>query len=155
MLGIIREATGLSPIVVPHGLNYGITYLVGRQLSPEVVAAITPKLIVDPIPNPTIRIPTDDWPFLYLRPGSIPYAYLSVLLVIVVTSTLAIRRGLRQNRSATHSSTPPVEAECCPLLKIRTAAPSSVTGALAVAEGPASNPTASATLSPLAFQASA
>jgi len=92
MLGIIREATGLSPIVVPHGLNYGITYLVGRQLNPEAVAAITPKLIVDPTPNPTIRIPTDDWPFLYLRPGSIPYAYLSVLLVIVVTSILAIRR---------------------------------------------------------------
>ena len=92
MLGIIREATGLSPIVVPHGLNYGITYLVGRHLRPEAVAAITPKLIVDPTPNPAIRIPTDDWPFLYLRPGSIPYAYLSVLLVIVVTSALAIRR---------------------------------------------------------------
>ncbi len=79
MLGILREATGLSPIVVPHGINYGITYLVGRQLNPEAVAAITPKLIVDPTPNPAIRIPTDDWPFLYLKPGSIPYAYLSVL----------------------------------------------------------------------------
>lgn len=92
MLGIIREATGLSPIVVPHGLNYGITHLVGRQLSPDAVAAITPKLIVDPTLNPVIRIPTDDWPFLYLRPGSIPYAYLSVLLTIALTSALAIRR---------------------------------------------------------------
>jgi len=92
MLGILREATGLSPIVVPHGINYGITYLVGRKLNPQAVAAITPKLIVDPTPNPAIRIPTDDWPFLYLKPGSIPYAYLSVLLTIALTSTLAIRR---------------------------------------------------------------
>jgi len=92
MLGIIREATGLSPIVVPHGLNYGITYLIGRDLRPEGIAPYTPKLILDPTPNPSIRIPTDDWPYLYLRPGSVPYAYLSVLLVIVVTSTLGIRR---------------------------------------------------------------
>lgn len=87
----ILEATGLHPTAVLHGYNYGVTFLVGCELSPQTVQSIT-NLPVDVIPEVEIRVPTDDWPFLYLRPNTVPYAYLTVLGLILITSLLAVRQ---------------------------------------------------------------
>ena len=92
MLRTITEATGLTPIVVRHGLNYGATFLVGRNLT---VASIPARLrnrasVRSDFPAVT-RVPTDNWPFLYLRPGSVPYGYLAVLTMILICAGLAVR----------------------------------------------------------------
>lgn len=87
----ILEATGLQPLVVLHGYNYGVTFLVGRELMPQAVQSMT-GFPVYTLPEVEIRIPTDDWPFLYLRPNTVPYAYLTVLTLILVTSLVAVRQ---------------------------------------------------------------
>ncbi len=87
----ILEATGLQPVVVLHGYNYGVTFLVGRELMPQTVQATT-DFPVHVLPEMEIRIPTNDWPFLYLRPDTVPYAYLTVLTLILVTALVAVRQ---------------------------------------------------------------
>lgn len=87
----LLEATGLQPLVILHGYNYGVTFLVGRELMPQTVQATT-GFPVHVLPEMEIRIPTDDWPFLYLRPNTVPYAYLTVLTLILVTALVAVRQ---------------------------------------------------------------
>lgn len=91
MLGIIREATGQDPIMVAHGVHYGLAFLVGKNLQPEHVPTNLGMVFRGGPPNPAIDIPHDDWPFLYLRPGAVPYAYLAVLAMLLATAALAIR----------------------------------------------------------------
>ncbi len=93
MNNMIFQATGLRPIIVPHGYNYGATFLVGKTLTPEMVRAAYPRVVDNLRPDESIRAPTDDWPFLYLRPGTIPFAYLSVMLLVALTATVALRRA--------------------------------------------------------------
>jgi hypothetical protein len=72
-------------------MNFGVIFLVGRTLTraqvPDTFRGEGPKQ-----PDRSIRIPTDDWPFLYLQPDSIPYAYLAVLGSILLTTMLVVRR---------------------------------------------------------------
>ncbi len=92
IVGLLREATGLNPVVIFHRMNEGATFAVGRHLNAEALRRIPFPVAVENKSDRSIRIPTDDWPFLHLRPNSVPYTYLGVLLAIVVTSFLAIRR---------------------------------------------------------------
>jgi hypothetical protein len=90
LLGVIREATGLEPVVVVHGIHYGATYLVGRELDRGLVPSDLGP-VYSGLEAAAVRLPTDDWPFLYLKPGSVPYTYLAVLLVLTGTAVLAVR----------------------------------------------------------------
>jgi len=92
MLGIVEEATGLQPITVPHMMNFGMTYVVGRRLDPALVARL-PVAPASLSRDPSVRIPTDDWPFTYLKPGRFPWAYVAVLTMIIATATFAVKRA--------------------------------------------------------------
>jgi hypothetical protein len=96
MLGIVKQATGMEPIVVKHGYNHGATFLVGRTLTPEKmrenVKGIFGEILSGQSVPATIRIPTDDWPFLYLRPNTIPWTYITVFLLVGLTAAWAVRR---------------------------------------------------------------
>ena len=48
------------------------------------------------------QTPSDDWPFLYIRPGVFPWGYLSVLTVILVGAALTVPRafGFSQRKLA-------------------------------------------------------
>jgi hypothetical protein len=88
---LLREATGLTPVMVPHNYNFGMTFLVGRGLTPERVGQAFPEISVGFTENPAIKVPSDDWPFLYLRPGTLPVTYLAVVALIAFTALLALR----------------------------------------------------------------
>ncbi len=92
LFGTIQEATGKDPIVVQHGQDHGVTYLVIRgaapvALAPEIAARVTPMAF-----DESVRIPRDDWPFLYLKPGTFPTVYVVVLGIIALTAWWAVRR---------------------------------------------------------------
>jgi len=91
MLGIVKRATGLEPIVLKHGYNYGATFLVGRKLTLEQVRAVVPGAVPGEAVPASIRIPTDDWPFLYLRPDSIPWTYITVFLLVGLSAAWSVR----------------------------------------------------------------
>ncbi len=90
LLGVIREATGQDPVIVAHGMNYAVTYLVGRKLDPRRVPSDLGPVYRE-FEAGTVRLTTDDWPFLYLEPGAVPYTYLAVLSLLLGTAALAVR----------------------------------------------------------------
>jgi hypothetical protein len=98
---MVREATGLKPYIVMHGYDFGATFVVGRHLTLDRVRRAFPEVVVDYAADAGVRIPTDDWPFLYIRPNTSPITYLAVLSLIGITALLALRRvfGARAFRS--------------------------------------------------------
>jgi hypothetical protein len=96
LYAIVKEATGTEPVVIPHGLQNGRFYIAAKGF--DVRAALTRYGIRTVSPGPqanTIRIPTDDWPYLYLKPGAIPYSYIAVLILILSTAVISVRLVFR------------------------------------------------------------
>ena len=91
LLGLVRKATGLDPVVVRHSYDAGATFLVGRTLTLAQVQALMPSAKQGGPGIAEIRIPSDDWPFLYLRPGTVPWTYLTVFLLVAVSAAFAVR----------------------------------------------------------------
>ena len=92
----LRKATGVEPLIVPHGLQNGRFYIVAKGIN---VPAILNRYHIRSVPpgeqSDTIRIPTDDWPFLYLKPNAVPYSYMAVLALILITAVVAVRLVFR------------------------------------------------------------
>jgi hypothetical protein len=92
LVAIIHDATGATPIVVQHGLQQGRFYFVGKGVDLQARLA---RLGVRPIPPgeqaATMRAATDDWPYLYLKPGVVPYGYLFVLALILAMAVIGVR----------------------------------------------------------------
>jgi hypothetical protein len=93
LANILIEATGQTPVIIPHGYNFGVTFLVGRSITPALAKSIYSAPLTDIVADAQIRTPSDDWPFLYLRPGAVPYAYLAVLGIILLTAFFAVRKA--------------------------------------------------------------
>jgi hypothetical protein len=91
MVGMVRQATGLDPIIVSHGYDAGATVLAGRQLTLEAVRQRFPGAYREPSKLEAVAIPSDDWPFLYLRSVGVPWTYLTVFLLVGLTAALAVR----------------------------------------------------------------
>jgi hypothetical protein len=73
MLGLVKKAPGIEPIVVRHGYDFGATFLAGRTLTLAKVRATMPGTLLGERVPASIRVPSDDWPFLYLRLNTIPW----------------------------------------------------------------------------------
>ena len=96
MLGLVKKATGLEPIVVRHGYNYGATFLAGRGLTLAKVQAVLPEARAGEAVPASIRIPSDDWPFLYLRPNTRPWTYITVFFLVTLSAAWSVRRVFGQ-----------------------------------------------------------
>lgn len=70
-------------------VNYRCT--VGRAETPAADAANPPSSGV--AETSLAAVPTDDWPFLYLERRGVPLAYVFVVVVLAVVSTIVLRRG--------------------------------------------------------------
>ena len=92
MLGLVKKATGLEPIVVRHGYDYGATFLTGRGLTLAKVQAVLPDARPGERVPESIRIPSDDWPFLYLRPNTIPWTYITVFFLVTLSAAWSVGR---------------------------------------------------------------
>src|SRR5207248_342113 len=80
LLRTIHEGTGLTPILVRHGMDFGELFIAARSIDPDLVPPLLRKgVVMRPTVDETVRMPTDDWPFLYIRPRTVPYGYLTVL----------------------------------------------------------------------------
>lgn len=81
----IRKATGTDPVAVYHGMHYGATFVVprtpGRINAPALAAfgRLEPSQAEE-----EVRTTSDNWPFLYLRPGTVPASYLAVLAFLLL-----------------------------------------------------------------------
>lgn len=81
----IERATGKKPLVLYHGLFYGATYLVAPDMSNFKYSRLLESAITLPDEfRPLVRKTSDDWPFLYIRPGIFPWGYVFVLAAILI-----------------------------------------------------------------------
>ncbi|MBI2962863.1 MAG: hypothetical protein HYY35_03850 [Deltaproteobacteria bacterium] len=85
----IARATGIEPKAYCPGMHHGCTFIVARdgaQLNLQDVAfsPFTPGT-----PMGDMSTATDDWPFLYIRPGVFPWGYLLVLAAVVALAAVA------------------------------------------------------------------
>lgn len=107
---MLREVFGQDPVCLQTPYDAGISYVAG---SPEVLDSIRSEqeiqhwLIGDKIPQTNIPLPTDDWPFLYLKENSIPFAYSFTLSALFLASLFWIRWALRTSQP--RSSSPAAE----------------------------------------------
>jgi len=91
----VAKATGREPRAMYSPLHGEvITYIVPNDgaVLDEVELAKRPRVAVE-APEELTRTPSDDWPFLYIRPGVFPWGYLSVLAVILTAAALTVPRA--------------------------------------------------------------
>lgn len=99
MKQLVIDATGVEPVVVFHGIQGGRSFVVSKGDHLVLPASITktgesvsvPMAPPREAPGPRVRVPTDDWPFLYLRPDTVPLGYIAVLLSILAIAFASIR----------------------------------------------------------------
>jgi SAM-dependent methyltransferase len=89
----VAKATGRTPIALLtplHGVT--VTFIVpteGAMLDP---AGLAGRVRLYPVNTREATLtPSDDWPFLYLRPGVFPWGYLVVLGFVLAVALLATR----------------------------------------------------------------
>jgi hypothetical protein len=90
---IVKQATGAEPVIVPHSIQNGRFYLVTKGIDTRLLAQRVGLRMIPPPNVESVRPATDDWPFLYLKPGEVPIGYLAMLgaiLVIAAVSTRAV-----------------------------------------------------------------
>jgi len=78
MMQNLRLATGQEPLAVDYPNGGARLFVVGRGTQ---IASLLPNAIRG---GPPMRPSTDDWPFLYIRPGVFPSGYIAVLLGIAI-----------------------------------------------------------------------
>lgn len=86
----LAKATGGHPLVVHHGMHYGRTFVVAKgELAAEGVRGF--RIVAPTDTEAHVRTTSDDWPFLYTRPGIFPWGYTLLLGAICATSLVAVR----------------------------------------------------------------
>ncbi|MES2694134.1 MAG: hypothetical protein V4773_11725 [Verrucomicrobiota bacterium] len=91
----IAKATGREPVALfsPFHGNM-VTYMVARDgvvLDPAEIGK-RPQL-QSKTPRDRMLTPSDDWPFLYVRPGVFPWGYLAVLTFVLTLAALTVPRA--------------------------------------------------------------
>jgi hypothetical protein len=95
----ITKATGHEPVACYSQLHFTtVTFLVARNavLSPAELAR-RPNL--KPLNTVEHTLTTsDDWPFLYLRPGVMPWGYIIILSFILILAAVSVSRVFHLGR---------------------------------------------------------
>jgi hypothetical protein len=86
----LAKATGEAPQMIHHGLHGGTTFLVRK--GPEVLQLSGYLGLEEPVSsNDETVTTTDDWPFLYIRPGLFPWGYVLLLGAVLLSGIPAVR----------------------------------------------------------------
>ncbi|MET0553295.1 MAG: hypothetical protein ABW221_09670 [Vicinamibacteria bacterium] len=98
----IARATGRLPIALNHGMQFGCTFLVPRDGARLDLGAMPFHRVGPSAPLRTVRTTSDDWPFLYVRPGVFPWGYVAVLGTLLVGAFFASRRAFGRAALGAH-----------------------------------------------------
>ena len=91
MYWTVAAATERVPVMVHHGMNVSRTYVVAKEPATLDLARVRPfPTLVSGEDPETVHITTDNWPFLYLRPGEVPWGYIVLLVGVVATAALGV-----------------------------------------------------------------
>jgi Spermidine synthase len=85
---LLAQATGRPPAVIAH--NYGSfnrLYLAGPAFAHLSAAPASAEIVPSNVPSP---VPSDDWPYLYLRSRTITPFYAGIIAVIALVALGAV-----------------------------------------------------------------
>jgi SAM-dependent methyltransferase len=94
---MLKAAAQAEPLCLQTPYDAGISYVVGPSANRAWVrgkADLEAMIINERIPQTATPLPTDDWPFLYLRSNSIPFSYWFTLTVLFLVGAWWIRNTL-------------------------------------------------------------
>lgn len=96
----VAEATGREPMAFFSPLHIStVTFVVPRDgvvLSAEEIAK---RSLVKPlVTRDDVLTPSDDWPFLYLRPGAMPWGYMIVIGFVLTLAYFSVRSAFDLRR---------------------------------------------------------
>ncbi len=86
LAALAADATGRAPVVYSEGTRVIVLVPRGGGALPSSVGNFHRV----PVPAATVPVPTDDWPYLYLRARTIPADYLVVILSLLALSIGAL-----------------------------------------------------------------
>jgi SAM-dependent methyltransferase len=86
----LARATGREPIAIRHGVQEGCTFLVPRDDATLDLDMPFPRA-APAAAREAVRTTTDDWPFLYVRPGSFAWGYAIVIGALLVATAASSR----------------------------------------------------------------
>jgi len=84
----LETATGKRPLILGGETRL---FLVGKDFDLAAATASVPLRRYRPPELSAVRITTDDWPFLYLRPGVFPIGYAAVLASVLILTAVGVR----------------------------------------------------------------
>lgn len=87
----IAAATGRPPVAFHHDMNHGCTFIVPGPRAQLDLRGVPFPPFAPGEPAELTRTTSDDWPFLYVRPGIFPWGYLAVLVVVLVAAVAGTR----------------------------------------------------------------
>jgi hypothetical protein len=89
----ITRATGREPIAVFSPIHAGtVTFIVPAPGAVLAEGLLTQRQLIKPrLDAGHSLLLTDDWPFLYLRPGTFPWGYVMVLGAVLLVAVAATR----------------------------------------------------------------
>jgi len=86
----LEKATGIKPTMIHHGMHFGRTFIISRDLNRLDLSRIAFPTAGEPKqPKNAVRTTSDDWPFLYIRPGAIPWGYILLISLVLITASVA------------------------------------------------------------------
>jgi hypothetical protein len=89
----IYRATGVQPAVVDHHMNFGRSFIVSRDMAALHLDRVS-WMGMAPSPRASLDqtwTTSDDWPFIYIRPGVFPLGYVAMLVLVLLSSAVATR----------------------------------------------------------------
>jgi hypothetical protein len=89
----ITRATGREPVACYSAMHYTtVTFLVPRDAVLSA-AELAKRPNLKPLVTAEHTLTTsDDWPFLYLRPGVMPWGYMVILSFILILAVVSVRK---------------------------------------------------------------
>ncbi len=103
---IVKDATGLEPVIIAHPIQNGRFFIVTKGIDAHALAAHYGLATLPPPDAKDVRPATDDWPFLYLKPGEVPIGYLAMLGAILVIAIAGTRLAFGAAMFRRHSFDP-------------------------------------------------
>src|SRR5438552_8196194 len=94
---MLLEAFEQEPLCLQTPYDAGISYLVGPTANRSYIqgqADLEAMVINDRILKTETPLPTDDWPYLYLKSKSIPFAYWFTLSILFLLSAILTKKIL-------------------------------------------------------------
>jgi SAM-dependent methyltransferase len=94
---LVEETFGQAPLVLflPEYRHFNHSLLVRKDgvpiQDPRRIASSSPLI------EGTYRLPTDNWPFLYLRNPSVPQHYFRILAMILIVSVFGVKAAVGKN----------------------------------------------------------